>query len=121
MSTTSMRYRDRVLKLRIFVMFLCASTFTWGLQAKLSLYEAATPSHPLLIAKLLQDWQITKKSDGSLPQDCSHLTGPSDFYAAVARKPQFATGLSILVRPSSVSAQSCDAYALYVKPPPANA
>jgi hypothetical protein len=47
--------------LRIALLILAAAVFAWGLQYKLSLYEAPAHSHPVSVAKLIQGEQTTKK------------------------------------------------------------
>jgi hypothetical protein len=46
---------------KAFALFLCVSVFSWGLEAKLSLYKAPTGSHSETVAKLIQDRQLNKK------------------------------------------------------------
>jgi hypothetical protein len=53
---------------RVFTLFLCVSVFSWGLEAKLSLYKAPTGSHSEKVAKLIQDRQLNKKKIGELQQ-----------------------------------------------------
>jgi hypothetical protein len=47
--------------LRIALLVLAAAVFAWGLQYKLSLYDASSHSHPLSVAKLIQGEQTNKK------------------------------------------------------------
>ncbi len=47
--------------LKALVLCLCAAVFTWGLQAKLSLYIPAAPLNPAHVAKLMADNQVTKR------------------------------------------------------------
>lgn len=44
------------------MLILAAAVFAWGLQYKLSLYEAPSHSHPVSVAKLIQGEQTNKKS-----------------------------------------------------------
>jgi hypothetical protein len=53
---------------RVFALFLCVSVFSWGLKAKLSLYNAPTGSHAGTVAKLIPDRQLNKKKIGGLQQ-----------------------------------------------------
>ena len=45
----------------IALLILAAAVFAWGLQYKLSLYEAPSQSHPVSVAKLIQGEQTNKK------------------------------------------------------------
>jgi len=106
-------------RLRLFVLGLALSTFLWGLQAKLSLYEAPTPSHPLLVVKLLQDWQINKKVEGALPQSAHQLSSQKDFCEAISLPVWSAASHCFSGRVRAFTACSFNSYALYSKPPPA--
>jgi len=43
--------------LRVGLVFLAAAIFTWGLQAKLALYQPPSPTRAISVAKLAQDKQ----------------------------------------------------------------
>jgi hypothetical protein len=47
--------------LRIALLILGLAVFAWGLQYKLSLYEASSHHHPVSVAKLMQGEQTNKK------------------------------------------------------------
>ena len=48
-----------------FLLCLSLAVFLWGLQGKLALYHAETPSHPRTVAKLIQDGQVNKRTCAS--------------------------------------------------------
>ena len=47
--------------LRIALLILAAAVFAWGLQYKLSLYQSASYSHPISVAKLIQGERTNKE------------------------------------------------------------
>jgi hypothetical protein len=46
------------------VLVLCVAVFSWGLEAKLSLYRGPSASNSNTIAKLVQDGQVNKRKIG---------------------------------------------------------
>src|SRR5579863_9540336 len=48
--------------LSLALLLLSVGVFAWGMQYKLSLYQQHSPSHPVSVAKLLSDNQVSKKN-----------------------------------------------------------
>ena len=55
--------------LSLLVFCLSAAIVAWGIQAKLSRYTAPAHSHPISVAKLIQDEQASKKISAIWPED----------------------------------------------------
>ena len=104
--------------LRIALVILAAAVFAWGLQYKLSLYDAPSHSHPVSVAKLIQGEQTNKKvaSIQVRIRDWSSQFSPDSELSAfrspviVRRNRQVAK----LVNPSIMFIPS----ALFFRPPP---
>ena len=62
LQATSQRSVARVI--RVALVFLAAAVFAWGLQAKLALYKAPSPTRNVSVAKLLQHKQGSLQSTG---------------------------------------------------------
>lgn len=60
LQATTQRSVARVI--RVALVFLAAAVFAWGLQAKLALYKAPSPTRTASVAKLLQHKQGTLSS-----------------------------------------------------------
>jgi hypothetical protein len=104
--------------LTLFVFLLSVALFDWGTQAKLSLYQQPTRSHPVSVAKLLPDNQVDKKI--GLPRSSDRRTvSLLAFLAALALfqpKFTFSRGRQAgkVVAPSIPSYP----YARFIRPPP---
>jgi hypothetical protein len=103
---------------RPFVFLLSATLFAWGLQAKLSLYQQPSRSHPVSVAKLLPDNQVNKKTGAPGSSDRRAVSRFAFYSAIVLYQPRFTVSrgrqLGEVVAPSIPSYS----YALFVRPPP---
>jgi len=106
------------ISLRGLAVFLCASVFAWGLQAKLSLYHHEPPSHPNSVAKLIQDEQVNKKA-GALKSTCRRSASLQEMDRAIAPGPQLlVTSRSRLLSKLAWADIPCCIHAHLLRSPP---
>jgi hypothetical protein len=99
-------------------LLLCVGVFGWGLQAKLSVYSRQTPSHPITVAKLIQDGQVNKKAGvlGSATQRSPlQVRG---YNRLVTFQPPFAVRRNVQISRLVPKSIPCYLHPLFFKPPP---
>lgn len=106
---------------RILVPLLCAAIFAWGLQAKLSLYNTGSSSHPTSVAKLIQNEPAKKKNSAVGPGVRADAGQLFAYSAVVLLQPRFVVCRNRQVHKLICSSISSYSHALLFRPPPQNA
>src|SRR5579863_9658722 len=113
-----LKKRRAVSSLTLFVFVLSAALFAWGTQAKLSLYQQPTRSHPVSVAKLLPDNQINEKMGLPRSGDRSAASHLPFYTSLVLFQPRLIVSRGR--QAGVVVAQSIPSYtySLFFRPPP---
>ena len=107
-----------VFSLTLFVFLLSVALFAWGTQAKLSLYQRPTRSHPISVAKFLSDNQVDEKIGLPRSSDRCAVSLLAFYASTVLFQLRFIVSrgrqAGKVVAPSIPS----HSYALFFRPPP---
>jgi hypothetical protein len=102
----------------LFVFLLSAALFAWGLQAKLSLYQQPSRSHPVSVAKLLPDNQVNKKTGAPGSSDRCAVSRLAFCAAIVLFQSRFTVSRGRQVGEVVAPSIPSYSYALFFRPPP---
>ena len=106
------------LVLRVALLFLGAAVFAWGLQYKLSLYDASTHRNLIPVAKLIQGEQTSKKTAAIHLRNRCNCSESSPVNGDAAFRLSTSDGWSRWADRSVVSSITLGSRVLFSRPPP---